>query len=58
MLAQKVLAVLTLTVAAMANPMEKRNGCDVNHPVQACCDVGFLSCIVGKLLYIVASDFV
>jgi hypothetical protein len=56
MLAQKVLAVLTLTVAAMANPMEKR-GCDVKHPVQACCD-GFLNCIVGKLLYIVPSDSV
>jgi hypothetical protein len=49
MLAEKVLAVLTLTVAAMANPMEKRNGCDVNHPVQACCD-GFLNCIVGKFI--------
>jgi len=57
MLAEKVLAVLTLTVAAMANPMEKRSGCDVDHPVQACCD-GFLNCVVGKLLYIVASDFV
>jgi hypothetical protein len=57
MLAKKVLAVLTLTVAATANPMEKRNGCDVNHPVQACCD-GFLNCIVGKLLYIVPSDSV
>jgi hypothetical protein len=57
MLAKKVIAVLTLTVAATANPMEKRNGCDVNHPVQACCD-GFLNCLVGKLLYIVPSYFV